>query len=440
VAVTDSPEAVAHLAEIFYRDCDPSHHLDVVPYDGAFAVSDPLPPPDWTAYTPLFTASLETTATHISVLHAPEHSLRDQDALLGLLGQAGDGDHIAVMQMDEPFTWTAGAGSVGLNPRLQALVEAARNQAEVRVLLDSYYDDPLAANGNAATCLSLNGIAAQEGLSLTCRLANVTGLGIHAKIFLASVGDGRWVHLGSINGTENSNKRNREVALQFRSEEAYDWMLAVFDSDWSHGHGPMIHRTFLPLVMRDYVSPADYPLVTEVFVNPAVPPEDDEAMYEWIEIYNPGPTVSIAGWTLGDAINVGDYRDGRYSFPPGAQLLHGQVIVAAACGTNFSAAYGKMPDYEWTDCSTADDLTAVGSWDGFGIALGNAQDEVLLLRTSGSLVDSVAWGGNPRVEVTPFTSFTNTISAGYALKRYPPDTDRDDCSRDFYIGNPSPGH
>jgi hypothetical protein len=27
-----------------------------------------------------------------------------------------------------------------------------------------------------------------------------------------------------------------------------------------------------------------------------------------------------------------------------------------------------------------------------------------------------------------------------ALKRYPPDTDRNDCSRDFYIGNPSPGY
>jgi len=438
VGATDSLPVVDYLGELFRRDCDPLRHPDVAPYDGSFAAPDPLPPVDWTVYAPVFTAPLATTATHISVLHAPEHALRDRDALLGLLKRAGDGDRIAVMQLDEPFTWTVDAGAAGLNPRLQTLVEAARSRAEVRVLLDSYYDDPLAGDGNSATCLTLNAIAAQERLSLTCRLANVTGLGIHAKLFLADVGGEKWVHLGSINGTENSNKRNREVALQLRSAEAYEWALAVFDHDWSRGHGPMIHRVLLPLVMRDYASPADYPLITEVFVNPK---EENESAHEWVELYNPGPAADIAGWTLGDAINAGDFGDGRYSFPVGAQLLHDQVIVAAACATNFAAENGRNPDYEWTDCDPqVDDLISAGAWEGFGLALGNAQDEALLLRADGSLVDSVAWGGGLRVEVTPFTSFTNTIPAGFALKRYPPDTDRDDCSRDFYVGHPSPGY
>jgi len=442
VAVTDSPGVVARLAEIFRRDCDPLRHVDVAPYDDSYAPPGdftPLPQPDWTTYTARFTVPLATTATHVTVLSAPENALRDRDALLGLLGRAGSGDHVAVMQMDEPFTWTVDAGLAGLNPRLQAAIAAARRGAEVRVLLDAYYDEPLAADKNTAACLRLDEIGGREGLSLTCHLANVTGLGIHAKLFLVSAGDERWIHLGSINGGENSSKRNREVALQFRSPGAYEYILAVFEHDWRRSHGPMTHRVYLPVVMRDYILPADYPLITEVLVNPRG--EEGDAGKEWIELYNPGPEIGIAGWTLGDAVNAGEFGDGRYAFPAGAELLHGQVIVAAACATDFSALYGFNPDYEWTDCDgTVPDLTPAGSWDGFGMALGNQSDEVLLLNGSGTQVDSVAWGGAPRVGVTPFADFTAPFPSAASLKRYPPDTDRDDCSRDFYVSyNPSPG-
>ncbi len=436
VAVTDSPGLIARLAEVFRRDCDPLRHLDVVPYDDTYAPPPdftPLPPPDWTTYTAAFTAPLVATTTHVTVLHAPENSLRDQDSLLGLLGRARSGDRIAVLQLNEPVTWTAGVGNEGLNPRIQALAAAAQRGAEVRLLLDGYYD----SGGNTATCLYLNDLARSEGLDLTCRLANVTGLGIHAKVFLVSVGDERWTHLGSINGTENSNKNNREVALQFRSVEAYEWMQTVFEHDWQLGHSPMPYRTYLPLLMHDCVPPAGYPLVTEVFVNP----DGDDAGKEWIELYNPGTEVSIAGWALGDAINTGDYGDGRYAFPAGAQLLHSQVIVAAACAADFSDAYGFNPAYEWTDCDPAvPNLTPVASWDGFGIALGNEGDETLLLDTGSALVDSAAWGGAFRISVIPFTDFIAPFPSGASLKRYPPGTDRDDCSRDFYVSyNPSPG-
>ena len=439
-AATDSPGVIARLAEIFGRDCDPLHHLDVAPYDDTYAPPDnftPLPPPDWTTYTAAFTRPLVTTATHVTVLHAPENALRDRDGLLGLAGQAGSGDQIIAMQMSEPFTWTAGVGNAGWNPRLQALIAAGRRGAEVRILLDEYYDDPLDANGNTAACLRLNGIAAQEGLSLSCRLANVTGLGIHAKVYLVSVGDERWVHVGSINGTENANKHNREAALQFRSGQAHEWMRAVFEHDWALGHVPLPHHTYLPLVMRDYVPPADHPLVSEVLINP----DGDDAGKEWIELYNPGPGVGLAGWTVGDALNAGDYGDGRYAFPAGAQLARGQVIVVAACATSFSAVYGFNPAYEWMGCdATAPDLTPVASWAGFGLALGNGSDEVLLSDAGGALVDSAAWGGAARAGVTPFTDFIAPFPQGASLKRHPPGSDRDDCAHDFYVSySPSPG-
>ena len=440
VAVTDSPGIVARLAEIFGRDCDPVHHRDVAPYDDTYAPPqgfDPLPPPDWTTYTAPFTRPVVTTATHVTALHAPEHALRDRDGLLGLLGRARRGDEIVAIQMSEPFTWTGGAGPAGLNPRLQALVAAARAGTDVRILLDAYYDDPLAPNGNSAACLQINEIGAQEGLSLTCRLANVTGLGIHAKVFLVRAGAERWVHLGGINGTENSNKRNREVALQFQSAQAHGWMRAVFEHDWASSHAPMVHRRYLPLAMRDAIAPADYPLVTEVLVNPA----GEDAGQEWIEVYNPGPEADIGGWALGDAVHTGDYGDGRCAFPAGTRLLHGQVIVAAACATDFAAAYGFNPTYEWTDCDAAvPDLVPAGSWDGFGVALGNTSDEVLLHDAAGELVDSGAWGGTSRAGVTPFTDFAPPFPPGASLKRYPPNTDHDDCTRDFYVSYyPSPG-
>ncbi|RLC78587.1 MAG: hypothetical protein DRJ03_25025, partial [Chloroflexi bacterium] len=114
---------------------------------------------------------------------------------------------------------------------------------------------------------------------------------------------------------------------------------------------------------------------------------------------------------------------------------------AAACATSFSTSYGKNPDYEWTNCDAAvPDLTPAGSWDGFGMAMGNTSDEAMLLNGSGVRVDSAAWGGASRAGVTPFTDFEAPFSSGASLKRYPPDTDRDDCSRDFYTSySPSPG-
>lgn len=433
---TDSPGVVARLAEVFRRDADPIH-ADVAPYTDAYAPPAgyvPLPPPDWTTYTAPFSQALATTATTLTVLHSPEHLLRPDDGLLGLLGRVGDGDTVAVMQLNEPVTWTDGVGEVGVNPRVRTLVAAARRGASVRILLDEYYD----TGTNFSTCLYLNEVARADDLNLTCRLGNVTGLGVHAKVFFVQAGDEKWVHIGSVNGTETSHKANREVALQFASAEAYDFLMAVFEHDWARAHAPLIFRLYLPLVLRDYVPPADYPLITEVFINPP----GDDAGKEWIEIYNPGPTVEIGGWTIGDAINIGDYGDGRYGFPAGAQLLPGQVIVVAACAPNFAAVYGFNPTYEWTNCDPlVPDLTPAGAWAGFGLALGNAQDEVLLLKPDGVLVDSVAWGGEPRAGVVPFPMDPgDTFPWSASLKRYPPSSDRNDCSRDFYVSwSPSPG-
>jgi hypothetical protein len=128
-------------------------------------------------------------------------------------------------------------------------------------------------------------------------------------------------------------------------------------------------------------------------------------------------------------------------FPVEAQLLSGQVIVIAACASNFSANYGFNPNYEWNACvPEVPDVFPVATWEGFGLALGNTADEILLLDTVGNIVDSAAWGGEPRAGVIPI-EIESPFPGGATLKRYPVTSDNANCAAAFYISyHPSPGY
>ena len=110
-----------------------------------------------------------------------------------------------------------------------------RRGASVRILLDRFFDDPRDPRSNTATCITLNAVAAAEGLDLVCRTGNPTGLGIHNKMALVRLNGADYVHVGSLNGTEVSHKLNRELALQFRSQDAYAYLAWVFGWDWERG-------------------------------------------------------------------------------------------------------------------------------------------------------------------------------------------------------------
>ena len=62
--------------------------------------------------------------------------------------------------------------------------------------------------------------------------------GIHNKMILAQITGQGYVHIGSINGSEVSSKVNRELAIQIRSDEAYDYLDDVFEYDWSVSDPP----------------------------------------------------------------------------------------------------------------------------------------------------------------------------------------------------------
>ena len=113
------------------------------------------------------------------------------------------------------------------------MIDAARSGAQVRLLLDSFFDDGESLRSNRATVDYVRAIAAAEGLDLEARLGNPTGGGIHAKIVLVRVGGETWSAVGSLNGGEVSHKINREVVLLVDAPAVYERLLEVFLHDWT---------------------------------------------------------------------------------------------------------------------------------------------------------------------------------------------------------------
>jgi cardiolipin synthase A/B len=119
------------------------------------------------------------------------------------------------------------------NPRLQALIAAARRGAKVRLLLDGFFDEPEELRSNQATVEYLATIAAAEGVDIVGTVGNPTGGGIHAKWLLARVDGVTWSAVGSLNGGEISHKVNREVVLIVDHPLVYEHLLQVFLHDWT---------------------------------------------------------------------------------------------------------------------------------------------------------------------------------------------------------------
>ena len=447
-ALTNAPSVVAFVGALFAADLDPAHHDDVFRWqDAPHVVDSPVPTdtfgrppfgfmPDYssggTSYPAHFGTPLTLTGHFtFELFTSPDAALRQRDALLGLLDpdDFNPGDEVCVEMLYERMHW----GSQGIdtpasapNLRLEAYIEAARRGARVRILLDSRFDNALQSWNNAAAVNYVNQIARDEPIDLQARLGDPTGAGIHNKMVLVRVGGRGVVHVGSLNGSEASNKINRELVLQVHSDEAYAYLKTVFDWDW-HISRPL----YLPLLLRDW-SPPDppvgYALISEALYNP--PGAEDGG--EWVEIYNPTEqAVSLTGWRLGDVGPAGEYGSGLYAFPVGTRLPAGGVIVVARQAQDLA---GYTPDFEFLIDALRDDpnvpnMTPAGSWDGFGFALGNTGDEVILLDAAGNPIDVLVYGSGsfPGVIAHPGVSASN-----HSLERRPAIYDTDDCSQDFF--------
>ena len=427
VLVTDAPGIVARAVQVFEADCDPAHHDDITTWapDNDFGYG--LPPPgftpyageDWVTYTVQFSSTVTATGVEFELVTAPEAALRGTDGLLGLVSRAGHGDEVLVEQLYEHRQW-GGNSADDPNLRLESYISAARRGAQVRVLLNGGDFDiegfSLAENIEAAAYV--NEIGQTEGLDLSAHLGDPTEFGIHNKMVLVDLGpEGKVVHVGSINGSEASNKINREMALQVRSPGLFDALHALFEYDWNHQ------------------LPQGHLLVSEVMYDP----DGNDPGKEWIELYNPTTeNVDLSGWYLGDVGPGGEYGSGLYRFPNGSLLVAEGVIVVAHQANDVAFT----PDYEFLvdrhrDDASVPNMEPCGSWDGFGLALGNAGDEVLLLSAEAVPIDVITYGDGHYPGVIPHPGITEEDRS---LERRPPRRDSDDCSQDFFERYPpTPG-
>lgn len=238
--ILSDPALVARAQAIFAQDNDLAHP-DIFPWQADHPTYGAPPPgytppalPDETGYTVRYTDALALTELKQATLFTSPESSLTPGPLLDLIARAGPGDVVLTQQLYEHPFWGGNGASPATdpNPRLEALIAAARRGAKVRLFLDDFFDNSNDLRSNVATVAYVNQLAHNEGLAMLARAGNPTGEGVHAKLHLLALGAERWVVLGSINGGEVSNKLNREMALAFQSVQAYDYLTSLFEADW----------------------------------------------------------------------------------------------------------------------------------------------------------------------------------------------------------------
>lgn len=438
VALIDAAPLVTRARAIFDADID-ANNRDIVrwcagcPTFGAPpATFTPITATGGSSYTVRFGEWQSSAPAQLALFTSPENHLSGAGSIIEAMNAAGAGDEILFEQLDEPLYWGATGSSMDAdpNPRLQAAINAAARGATVRVLLDGFYDDPMALRSNAATAQALNALARTNGWNLKAIRGNPTALGIHNKMILVRAGGRFLSSIGSWNGTEISAKRDREMSVLIESSEAHAFLRGVFTLDWN-----LSQPVALPIVLRDYKA-IDHLLISEVMVNPSGANEEGR---EWVEIYNPtAQPVSLNGIKVGDAGVRGSAGEGMYAFPQGAIILPGKAIVVAQNAVAFFADWGRNPDFELSNYNAAvPDMVSYTAWASGVMSLSNAGDEVVLLRNDDTILDAVTWLNGSVTGVAPFTA---SILPGHTLQRWPPNQDGDNCSVDFRDqALPSPG-
>jgi phosphatidylserine/phosphatidylglycerophosphate/cardiolipin synthase-like enzyme len=429
VLITDAPGIVSHVQQIFDLDLDPANHVDITSTVGIPPII-PVTETGGVTYTVRYPNPVGFSGEFaFELVQSPENSLRDQDGLLGLVGQAGAGDTVLVQQLSERPYWGASSSNptADPNPRLEAYIDAARRGAKVRLLLDEYFDDE-SATSNTATCDYVKTIAHNERLDMDCALGNPAGLGIHNKMVLVEVNGRGHIHIGSINGTETSNKANRELALQVQSDDAYALLADMFSHDWPY-------RVYLPVILNNFIGPAGHLLISEVLYDS---PGADDA--EFIELVNPtGSTIDLSNFSLGDAVSPTDFEDVR-RFPAGTMLVPRTALVVATTATGFFTEFGKNPDFEILNTDAAvPSLIDDPNWGSTNtyLQLGNAGDEVILRNANNQVIDVITYGSGSYPGVTACSLIT-LLNA--SLERNPFWRDTDDCTVDFFENAfPTPG-
>src|SRR5207253_11506430 len=141
--ITNAPDVVTYTRRLVDNDTQIGKYGDLVRYPALGTPSPGYTPgafPDMTGYMPVKPTPLVVTETEsFEIIQSPDNALRDTDSLIGMVNRAGAGDEVEVEQQYERKYWESGT-TIGPNPRLEAYIAAARRGANVRILLDGFFE------------------------------------------------------------------------------------------------------------------------------------------------------------------------------------------------------------------------------------------------------------------------------------------------------------
>jgi phosphatidylserine/phosphatidylglycerophosphate/cardiolipin synthase-like enzyme len=184
------------------------------------------------------TVQAKATVTRIV---SPDNTMDQDQGFLGLIHNAKQELLINANYIN--LWWGAAGDEQNLTkypqPYLTELVEAARRGVTVKVILDRKSVSLTAKRDNQYTVKYLNDLAKKENLKLEARLINMDGSGIgrtyHNKSMIV---DGAVV-ISSINGSENSFRYARELALKIDEvPQLTDYYRSLFMHDWDASKNP----------------------------------------------------------------------------------------------------------------------------------------------------------------------------------------------------------
>jgi phosphatidylserine/phosphatidylglycerophosphate/cardiolipin synthase-like enzyme len=221
-AIVAGPTA-AYFTDLFFEDLESGEQVEFSgfsPFDFSFEEKE---------YIGQFeSATFPGNVTVVPVV-APENAV---DEILELINSAND-----TLYIEEFYVyryWGSKKKGYVNNPFLEAAIDAARRDVEVKLLLDSTWynveeDDP---TSNLHTMQYANGIARDEGLDLEARLIDLEKTGLKKLHVKGVVVDESAVFISSVNWNEYSPTKNREAGVIIYGEPAV-YFADVFMADWA---------------------------------------------------------------------------------------------------------------------------------------------------------------------------------------------------------------
>ena len=180
-------------------------------------------------------------------------------------------------------------------------------------------------------------------------------------------------------------------------------------------------------------------LITEVCYDGTTPTTEGD---EFVEIYNmTGSSINLhPDYKVGDEETQGE-GEGMYEFPSGASIGAGTFIVIAKNADEFNSRFGFLPNYEFavgSDNASVPNMTKYTTWASRSWGLRNDGDEVLLLGSGDTIVDSIRYGDSTFTG-GGLTGTAPNAAEPQSLQRSPVTQDTDNMTDDFVAGSPTPG-